>query len=134
MLLPSFGQSQNQTWAVKYRPNYEDFAKADLGHCHVYVQLDGNIRLNVYDPSFNLNVKGYSGGTIQNIELAPAGKTMGIKFQDWIPYHTEDTEKAPIDERHGPDLFWQSCGKDLPSLPADVLSAFKGWHDLPNKQ
>lgn len=87
IFLPNFvfGQPQSNRWTVKYDPNMQDSAEATNGNCHVYVQRDGQIRLNAFVPNFNPNVKGFSGGMYHDLTLSSSGTAMVVILELWTP-------------------------------------------------
>lgn len=126
-----FGQPQNE-WVVKYDPNMQDSAEATNCNCHVYTQRDGQIRLSAFVPDFNPNIKGFSGGMYHNLTLSPSGTAMVVTLELWTP--RRHTDIGSVEGYQGPDLFWQTCGRELPSLPPDILKSFKGYRGLPLPQ
>ena len=129
LLLPGLMLAQSQTdnrWKIQREPNELDMASAAYGTCHVHFQHNGEIRLNAYDK----NVKGFKGGLYHDVTLSPGGNTMIVSSQHWTPDLYAERAKTGGSYK-GPDLFWQTCGKALTTLPPDLLKRFSGYHGLP---
>ena len=123
-LLPNLGLAQSQKkgseWEVKRNVNQLDAATASLGVCHVFVQKDGEVRLNAYSPK----VAGFHKGLYHHVVLDKNGKVLQ---SHWAPESVYDMGLTSVPSYTGPDIFRESCGKFVEKLPDDIKSRLKNY-------
>lgn len=98
-----------------------------FGNCHVYIQKNGEIRVDALEPVY----KGFREGLWEKVTLSAHRDRVLETLKVWDPVHRWDGYQLVEDHFRAPDLVGKYCWQQLKFAPRELRAPFKGYHGIP---